>query len=183
MRYTYHGTPHRAIGVASALSSARGIGYYIAITIHRPFFHSLTYRIYDLIPFFNVIIYQVKFLIISRYVTPNGMCRLGQDRLSWLDRRRLPLHAAGCVHARLSLQNLSHPHGGNRGAEHTAAAILVLSLSAGSLAHFRVLGPLHPLFFNFGPGGIAHGRTEPYALLLTLLQSAVIFIRLIRDCA
>ena len=29
---------------------------------------------------------------------------------------------------------------------------LVFEFGSGALAHFLVLGPLHPPFFNFGPG-------------------------------
>jgi len=50
--------------------------------------------------------YQVKFLIISHHANPNVMCRVVSSRARSQElahRQRLPLHAAGCVHASLSL--------------------------------------------------------------------------------
>ena len=52
---------------------------------------------------------------------------------------------------------------------HTATRSTFLSLGQGLLPIFEFWGPLHPIeppFFNFGPGGFAHGRTKRHLFLL-----------------
>jgi len=70
-------------------------------------------------------------------------------------RQRLPLHAAGCVHSRLSLSPYPSPRRQHR-VQHTATAILFCSLGPGLLPIFLVLchnaSPMH-LFFEFWPQG------------------------------
>jgi len=51
----------------------------------------------------------------------------------------------------------TYPHGGNRGAQHTAAAILFLCLGPGLLPIYEFWGPPHPVSSHFlilGPGAL-----------------------------
>ena len=101
--------------------------------------------------------YQVKFLIISHHVTPNIMCRVVFGKIAAAGSQAAFATTRSRMCTRPSLSLLTHPHGGNLGAQHIAAAILFLVWVRGYCPFFSFLWnkatPLELFFRILAPGG------------------------------
>jgi len=121
--------------------------------------------------------YQVEFLIISHHVTPNVTCHVSSRARSpqLAHRQRLPLHTAGCVHARLSL-SLPIPTAATAGPNTPPPPSCFWVWVRGYCPFFSFGAhrtPLHLPFFNFGPRGFVPYLTGPHQLLLLYRRDLV----------